>query len=321
MDIINFNDHYLKKDKFLDDLKQHIKKLSDKTNNEYDYPQLIFEEVSDTLLERRKNDCNKGTFGTLACVTGSYGMAGAAMLCASAACCSGAGIVKTILPDKIYPIVAGNVWESVFVPLKTSDEGTLCADDTDKIIEEIEKCSAVVVGCGLKVTKDTEYIVCEILKRCTKPVILDADGINCISKHIDVLKEREFQTIITPHPGEMSRLCGKSVAEIQKNRINIAKSFANEYGCIAALKGVGTVIHNGKHGCINPSGTGALATAGTGDVLAGIIGALVCQDIDCFKSVIAGVYLHGLCAEYLAETYSLAGTTASDLLTALKIIS
>lgn len=321
MDIINFSDHFPHKDKFLDTFYSKLKKLDPEGENDYSYTKLIFEEVSDTLEDMRKADCNKGTFGTLGCVVGSYGMAGAAMLCTSAACCSGAGIVKTILPDKIYPIVSSNVWESVFVPCNTSNDGTLCADDTDKIIKELEVCSAVVAGCGLKVTKDTEYLICEILKRCKAPVILDADGINCIAKHIDVLKERSYPTIITPHPGEMSRLCGKTVEEIQKDRINVAKDFASEYGCIVVLKGMGTIIHDGRNGSVNRTGTGALATAGTGDVLSGIIGAFVCQKIDCLKAAVAGVCLHGLCADFLSDTYSLAGTTASDLITVLKILT
>ena len=141
------------------------------------YPESIYEDVLDYLNDLRESDCNKGTFGTLACICGSCGMAGAAMLCGSAAMTCGSGIVKMILPDSIYPIAASNLWESVFVPMPQSKDGTLRYSDFEKILTEAEKCTAVVIGCGLKVTNDTEKIVCELLTRCTKPIILDADGI------------------------------------------------------------------------------------------------------------------------------------------------
>lgn len=284
------------------------------------FPECIFEAVIDELNEKRDGDCNKGTFGTLACICGSYGMAGAAMLCGSAAMTCGAGIVKMILPDSIYPIAASNLWESVFVPLPMSSEGTLRFCDFERIFAEIEKCSAVVIGCGLRVTEDTEKIVIEFLKTCSKPIILDADGINCLSKHIDVLKERTAPTVLTPHPGEMSRLLKKSVSEIQSDREKTAWEFAKHYGCTLVLKGVGTVVTNGERISVNPTGNGCLAKGGSGDVLAGIIGSLICQGIDCYKACVSGVYLHGYAANECSDEYSMSSVSGRDIIEAIKYL-
>lgn len=284
------------------------------------YPESIYEDTLDYLNDLRDGDCNKGTFGTLCCICGSYGMAGAAMLCGSAAMTCGAGIVKMILPKSIYPIAAANLWESVFVPLDDSESGTLRYDDFEKILDEAEKSNAVVIGCGLKVTDDTEKIVTELLKNYKKPIILDADGINCISKHIDILKQRTYPTILTPHPGEMSRLCRKSTAEIQDDRERIAADFANEYGCTLVLKGVGTVVTDGEKLTINPTGNGCLAKGGSGDVLAGIIGSLVGQGVDEFEAAVTGVYLHGYAANECIEEYSSSCVSARDVIEAIKYL-
>ncbi len=284
------------------------------------YPEVIFEETIDYLNELRDEDCNKGTFGTLACVCGSYGMAGAAMLCGSAALTCGAGIVKMILPQSIYQIAASNLWECVFVPMKDSGSGTLIFCDFDKILAEAEKSKAVVIGCGLKVTDDTEKIVVGLLEKCTRPIILDADGINCLALHIDVLKQRTARTILTPHLGEMSRLTGMSIAEIQADRIKAASDFSRKYRCTLVLKGEGTVIAEKDKLCVNPTGNGCLAKGGSGDVLAGIIGSLVCQGIDSFKAAAAGVYLHGYAADECIDEYASSCVNARDIIEAIKYL-
>ncbi len=296
---------------------------NDNFNDDYNCdldPENIFYDVIDGINIKRGGDCNKGTFGTLACICGSYGMAGAAMLCGSAAMTCGSGIVKMILPDKIYPIAASNLWESVFVPLSTSEDGTLCYDEIDKISEACEGCSAVVIGCGLKVTEDTEKIVTTLLAECTKPIILDADGINCLSKHIDILTKRTAPTILTPHPGEMSRLNGCTVAQIQSNRQKTAVDFAKKYGCTLVLKGVKTVVTDGEKVSINPTGDGCLAKGGSGDVLAGVIGGLVCQGVDVFKAAVAGTYLHGEAAEECSDEYAMSCVSARDVIHAIKYL-
>ena len=295
-------------------------KLFDFNNTPSIKPELIFDNVIDKLNEMRDGDCNKGTFGTLACVCGSYGMAGAAMLCGSAAVTAGAGIVKMIIPDKIYSICASNLWENVFVPLPCSDSGTLSGESADTIVGEIAESTAAVIGCGLRVNDDTRRICDSVIARTTRPLIIDADGLNCISQHKDVLLQRNAPTIITPHPGEMARLCGISVNDVQSNRTKTAESFALEYGCIVVLKGVDTVITDGSSTIINPTGNGCLAKGGSGDVLAGIIGALVCQGIDPFNAASAGVYLHGFAADECVDTISSSCVIARDIIFAVKYL-
>lgn len=281
----------------------------------------IFDSVVDKLNEIRENDCNKGTFGTLGCICGSYGMAGAAMLCGSAALTVGSGIVKMVLPKSIYPIAAANLWEAVYAPMEESEKGTFSKETASEIAEISNACTAVVIGCGLSVCDDTQTVVETVLKSCTKPVILDADGINCVSRNINVLDERTAPTVLTPHPGEMSRLCGMSVREIQSNREKIAADFADKYHCTLVLKGVNTVTSDGKKTVVNSTGNGSLAKGGSGDVLAGIIGSLVCQGADPFNAAVSGVYLHGLAADDCVDNgYSLSCVIARDIIENIKYL-
>ncbi len=227
----------------------------------------VFDVVSETLEDMREGDCNKGTFGTLGCICGSYGMAGAAMLCGSAAMTCGSGIVKMIVPQSIYPIAAANLWEAVFVPVPQNQCGMISEKSIDEILDSVKNCSAIAIGCGLGVSEDTEKLVQRILIECNQPVVVDADGINCLSRHIDILKQRHNPTVLTPHPGEMSRLINSTVAEIQSNRKEIARNFAREYNCTLVLKGVKTIVTNGTLLAVNKSGNGCLAKGGSGDVL------------------------------------------------------
>ncbi len=295
-------------------------KMFDFKNDQALKPEVIFDSVIDKLNEMRDGDCNKGTFGTLTCVCGSFGMAGAAMLCGSAAVTAGAGIVKMIVPENIYPICASNLWENVFVPLPASASGTLSADCADRIVSEIDSSSAAVLGCGLKVTDDTRIICEEIIKNTSRPLIIDADGLNCISQHTDILLQRNAPAIITPHPGEMARLCGITAADVQSNRVKLAEDFAKKHSCIVVLKGVNTVISNGSSTIINPTGNGCLAKGGSGDVLAGLIGALVCQGIEPFSAAAAGVYLHGFAADECIDEMSSSCVNARDIIFAVKYL-
>lgn len=280
-----------------------------------------FDSVIENLNNKREKDCNKGTFGTLGCICGSYGMAGAAMLCGSAAVNSGSGIVKMILPKSIYGIAAGNLWEAVYAPMQESKHGTFCREAVNEIVEIANSCTAAVIGCGMGVCDDTVLLTEAVLKKCTKPVILDADGINCLSRNINVLVERSAPTVLTPHPGEMSRLCGLSIKDIQSNREKIAEDFAEKYNCTLVLKGVGTVTTDGKRTAVNSTGNGCLAKGGSGDVLAGVIASLVCQGTDPFSAAVSGVYLHGLSAdECIDKGYSPSGVNARDIIENIKYL-
>ena len=280
-----------------------------------------FNDVIQKLNNMRDSDCNKGTFGTLACICGSYGMAGAAMLCGNSAVTTGAGIVKMIIPDCIYSICASQLWENVFVPItENTPQGTFSLSAKSRILAETESCTAAVIGCGMRVCDDTSKICDEIILKYKNCLVIDADGLNCISSHIDILSQRTTTTILTPHPKEMSRLCGKSVAEIQADRIGTAQEFAKKYRCIVVLKGVGTVITDGNTTFVNPTGNGCLAKGGSGDVLAGIIGSLVCQGIEPVSAAAAGVYIHGFAADECTDRMSMSCVNARDIINAVKYI-
>ncbi len=263
----------------------------------------------------RSEDANKYSVGTLLCVCGSVGMSGAAVLCAKAAYKCGAGLVRLAVPESIYPIVASQIPEAVFTLLPQTEEGSISKDATREILTLAHKSSAVLMGCGSKLTQDTISIVSSLLYECKKPLILDADGINALSKHIDVLKDRVYPTILTPHEGEMSRLTGLDVTEIRKDRRTVAQDLADEYDAVVVLKGKDTVIASkGAEPMVNPTGNSAMAKAGAGDVLAGMIASFVAQGVNVRDASVLGAYLHGLSGDLAAEKLTMYGVTASDII-------
>ena len=290
---------------YIDETRQMLEKLlpAEKIKT-------VNEDYIKGLLKRRDPKAHKGIFGHALLYAGSPGMAGAAVLSTKACMRSGVGLLTVCTP------AANNDILQISVP-----EAMVTHTDDMYASSDLGRYTAIGAGPGLGTGESQIALLDKMLKNATCPMVLDADALNIISQKCYLLDYVPSGSVITPHPGEMSRLCGKTVEEIQKDRINTARNFANEYGCIVVLKGMGTVIHNGKNGSVNRTGTGALATAGTGDVLSGIIGAFVCQQIECLKASIAGVCLHGLCADFLSDTYSLAGTTASDLIAVLKILT
>ncbi len=256
---------------------------------------------------RRDKNSHKGTYGTALFICGSYGMSGAVIMASLAALRSGLGIAKIAIPDKIYDIVAKSVPEAVCVPCATSDMGTFCKTDAEKIVNEAKNCSVIVIGCGISNSQDNEEILAAVIKNAMCPIIIDADGINLLSHNIDIIKQTKASVILTPHPGEMSRLCKKSVAEIEKDRIGTAVKFSHEYGVITVLKGHKTIVATPK-GCayINTTGNAGMATGGSGDVLAGVIAAFVARSNDTVDAVKSAVYVHGaagdLAAKYMSQT-------------------
>ncbi len=261
----------------------------------------------------RPNDAHKGTFGTLLSVCGSYSMAGAVMLSSRSALKCGLGLLKTALPQSIYPIVAQSVCESVFLPLKETDEGRISKGNIEYLLKEAEKASAVLVGCGLGVCDDTKELVKEFVLNCTTPMVLDADALNCIADKPEILKSAKAEIIITPHPAEMARLINSTAQKVNEDRVNTALSFAKEYNTITVLKGAGTIIAspNGRV-LINNTGNCGMATGGSGDVLAGIISSLLAQNKNAFDCASAGVYLHGLSGDIAKEKFGEISMLPSD---------
>ncbi len=261
-----------------------------------------------SLLPEKPVSANKGTTGTLTVACGSYGMLGASQMCIQSAVRSGVGLVKSVLPANLYPILAMNIPQAVFIPYTS-------ADTIDMLQKSLEKANAVVTGCGLGNTSKAKEITEYIIKNSTVPVVLDADSLNCISNNIDILKTAAVPVIITPHPGEMARLLGTSVEIIQKNRLTVAVEFAKKYNVIVALKGAYTVVAHPKgKTVINPTGNKGMAKAGSGDVLAGIIGSLLAQGMSPFNSAVSGTYCHGYAGDLASEKFGEISMTATDII-------
>ena len=263
----------------------------------------------------RPDDANKGTLGSLLSICGSYGMAGAAILAGKAALRCGLGLLKTALPESIYPIAAQSILESVYFPLAQTPNGRLSKSNLPFLIEESEKSSAVLIGCGLSVCEDTEEIVNSFIENCSVPILLDADALNCIAKNPAVLLKAKAPVVITPHPGEMARLTNMTAKEVNNNRESVSLNFAEKYGVVTVLKGAGTIIAspNGRI-MINHTGNSGMATGGSGDVLAGMASSLMAQGASAFDAASAAVYLHGLAGDIACKKYGKISMLPTDII-------
>ncbi len=270
-------------------------------------------------LVKRENDSNKGTFGSLLAVCGSYSMAGAAIMAGKGALRSGIGLLKMAVPESIYPIIASAIFESVYFPLKENESGTLSKKETPFLLKMADECKAVLIGCGMQNNSDTKFITSSFIERCSKPLILDADALNSISDDVSVLKNANVPVIITPHPGEMARLVNNTVSYVQENREAVAKTFAKENNVYVVLKGYKTVVASPKGKMkVNNTGNPGMATGGSGDVLAGIISSLVAQNPGKpFECACAGVYIHGLAGDIARDKLGEISMLPTDLINCL----
>lgn len=277
---------------------------------------------------------NKGDMGRVLCVCGSYdgqglSMCGAAYFSALAAYRSGAGIVEIFTARKNYEALASRLPEAVFSLYDTEKEET--ADICSRLCEEIKKADSVVLGCGLGRSSAAAEIVKTVLSYASVPLVIDADGLNIVSESPELWSllsaEQKSRTVITPHPGEMARLCGRPIGEILSNTAETAESFAKKHGIICLLKDHRTVITDGSETFVNQSGTPGMATGGSGDVLSGIVGALLARDTlaewtdegrrslpHALYRTAAAAYIHGLAGDKAAEKYGQYSLTASDIL-------
>lgn len=277
------------------------------------YAQTITQNKVKNIVSPLDFNSNKGSNGHLLCLCGSYKMPGAAVICCKSAIRSGAGLVKLTMPQSAYPIVASHLVQPIFNPVEESN-GMYSEKALEEIPNDMQWASAIVLGCGMGVSDDTRKITEFVLKNSKVPVILDADGINCITSSIDILKDVKVPVVLTPHPGEMSRLVSKSVGEVQSDRIGIAKDFAKEYGVTIVLKGANTVVTDGETVFVNMSGNPAMAMGGTGDMLSGIIGSFVAQGINPYDAAKAGVFIHGCAGDEAAKAVSQRGITVFDMI-------
>lgn len=265
-------------------------------------------------FEKRKPNSNKGDFGKQLNICGSYNMPGASVICAKSALKTGVGLLKCAFPKSIYGVLTAHLTQPVFAPLSENEDKTLSIGALTDILNEMKWADSIAVGCGIGVNDDTQILINQIVKESRVPVVVDADGINSLAMNIDVLKDSKAPVVLTPHPGEMARLIGKDISYVQANRIENAKNFATEYGCIVVLKGANTVVTDGINVFVNITGNAGMAMGGTGDMLTGMIASFIAQGIAPFDAAASAVYIHGLCGDVTARELSQRGMTVDDML-------
>lgn len=263
---------------------------------------------------------NKGDFGKVLLICGSCSFAGAAVLAAEGALRSGAGLVYAAFPRSAYPAVGGKLTEAVLLPMPDDSEGRFASASIPYIAEAMQGKQAIVLGCGLGQSAGTRELLEFVLENAECPVVLDADGLNLLSSNIHILRKARCRLVLTPHPGEMARLLGVSVSEVQKDRAGIASDFAAEYGVTLVLKGANTVIAGPKGGAVylNTTGNSGMAKGGSGDFLAGLMGGLIAQGVH-FPAETAA-YIHGLCGDRAAQKLSARGMLPTDCIRELPYV-
>lgn len=265
-----------------------------------------------SLLPDRNPWGHKGNFGKLLLLCGSRGYTGAAFFAAMGALRSGAGLVFLGVPESIYGIEAVKLNEPVIFPLPDAG-GRLSADAVPEILTRFPQMDAVLVGPGLGQSEGTLAVVRAVLENAQCPVVVDADGINVLSAHRDLLRGRKSPTILTPHDGEFARLGGV----IGEDRMAAAAAFAEELGCVVLLKGHETCITDGTDGYLNPTGNPGMAVGGSGDVLAGVITALLGEGLPPLEAAACGAWLHGAAGDRCAAELGQYGMLPTDMLSAL----
>ena len=265
-----------------------------------------------SLLPDRNPWGHKGDFGKLLLLCGSRGYTGAAFFAAMGALRAGAGLVFLGVPESIYAIEAVKLNEPVIFPLPDED-GRLSADAVPEILARLPQMDAVLVGPGLGQSEGTLAVVRTVLENAQCPVVVDADGINVLSAHRDLLRGRKSPTILTPHDGEFARLGGV----IGEDRMAAAADLAEELGCIVLLKGHETCVTDGTDGYINTTGNPGMAVGGSGDVLAGVITALLGAGLPPLEAAACGAWLHGAAGDRCAAELGQYGMLPTDMLSAL----
>jgi len=268
-------------------------------------------------LPERKPDGHKGDFGRVLVVAGSPGLSGAAVLASEAALLTGCGLVRLVCPKSLNPVFEMKMTSVMTLPAPETQNGALSEKAFSLIRREAERFDVLVVGCGLATAMPTRRLVQDIIRKIPKPLLLDADGLNAIAGEPQILLDHTAPLIVTPHPGEMARLVAKSTEKVQEKRVEIASNFARAFKCVTVLKGYQTVVTDGRRTYVNETGNSGMATAGSGDVLSGIIGSLLAQGMSAFDAAVTGVFLHGLAGDISADNLTEYSVTAESLLDAI----
>lgn len=283
-----------------------------------DQTEINFEMVRSCFRERNP-ESSKGDYGRLLTLCGSRGMVGASVMAVSAALRCGAGLVISALPSSLYPIAAAQLCEPVFCLLEETIGGDFALPSRAVLREQAKKADAMLIGCGLGQSEGAVSMVLDCLENIECPIVLDADGINIAAKHINKLKTVRAPLVLTPHPGEMARLTGKTIAQVQSDRMGAARQFADDTGAVVVLKGHHTVIASpGRPPLVNTTGNPGMATGGSGDVLAGMISSFIAQGMEPGDAAMCGVHLHGLAGDRAAEKLSQRYILPTDIINELS---
>jgi hydroxyethylthiazole kinase-like uncharacterized protein yjeF len=273
-------------------------------------------------LPKRPLNSNKGTFGRVLINVGSINYIGAVYLACSGAMRVGAGLVTLATATSLVPVVASKFAEATYLPLPESKPGILSIEGAEIIYKECGQYNVLLIGCGLGQNPATvEFLSSLLLKKDLPPLVIDADGLNIVGRLPEWWRKIPDNTILTPHPGEMARLTGLAIDKVQADRVGVALKFAKKWQKTIVLKGAFTVIAAANGKCrLSPFANPGLASAGTGDVLAGVIAGLKAQGLDSFDAAALGVYLHGAAGDKIRDEIGDTGMIASDLLPALPLV-
>ena len=276
---------------------------------------LLNDEDIKIRMPKRNYDSHKYSAGKVFVLAGSVGLTGAATLASEAALYSGVGAVILGIPESLNSIMEEKLTEVMTLPLPETSEKTLSIKAIEKIMQQINWSDVTLIGPGLSQNSETKMVIKEILAQSTKPLVIDADGLNNLQNDVELLKKYKGEIIITPHYGELSRLINKTTSEIALNRITIAREFSKEQNVTLILKGAPTVISD-KNGnvYINSTGNSGMATAGSGDVLAGLTAGFFAQLKNPINASILGVFLHGLAGDIAKEEKTIYSLVAIDIL-------
>jgi NAD(P)H-hydrate epimerase len=273
------------------------------------------------VLPHRPHDAHKGTFGTAVVLAGSLGFTGAAYLAATASARTGAGLVRLLVAATIYPILATKCTEVMATPVAEVAPGAVGHAAYDSILRQLAAAEVGVIGPGLGRDSSTWRLVLDLAVHAQCPLVIDADGLNALADSPRSRGKLGKNRVLTPHPGELARLTGKTIEAIGQDRTGSARKAAKEWGAIVVLKGAHTIVaHPDGRISEDPHEVPALATGGTGDVLAGIIGGLIAQGSDAFSAAVTGVYIHAAAGRRIAGRLGDSGLLASDLLPEIPVV-
>jgi hydroxyethylthiazole kinase-like uncharacterized protein yjeF len=273
------------------------------------------------ILPERPRDAHKGTFGTVVVLAGSLGFTGAAYLSATGAARTGAGLVRLLVADTIYPILAAKCTEVMATPMPEVAPGAVGHAAYDAVLRHLSAAEAGVIGPGLGRDRSTWRLILDLALHAECPLVLDADALNALADSARKKTRLGKNRVLTPHPGEMGRLLGKTTEQVQTDRAGAARKAAKEWGAVVVLKGAHTLVaHPDGRLSEDPHEVPALATGGTGDVLSGVIAALIAQGSDPFTASVSGVYLHAAAGRRISQRLGDAGLLASDLLPEIPLV-